>query len=61
MGEESNRTTYTRMRKKKKHKAKYEWILKKKKSCGRFVEKESWERNLMCGQAKSGMDSFVLK
>lgn len=48
------------MRKKKKHKAKYEWILKKKKkSCRRFVEKESWERNLMCGQAKSGMDSFV--
>ena len=35
--------------------------IKKKKSCGRFVEKESWERNLMCGQAKSGMDSFVLK
>lgn len=48
------------MRKKKKHKAKYEWIFKKK-SCGRFVEKESWERNLMCGQAKSGMDSFVFK
>ena len=30
MGEESNRTAYTRIRKKKKHKAKYDWILKKK-------------------------------
>ena len=41
MGEESNMTAYTRMRKKKKRKAKYEWILKKKKKlwkvCGKRI------------------------
>ena len=40
MGEESNRTTYTSMRKKKKHNAKYEWILKKKK-----VVEGLWKKN----------------
>ena len=39
MGEESNMTAYTRMRKKKKRKAKYEWILKKK------VVEGVWKKN----------------
>lgn len=30
-------------------------------SCRRFVEKETWERNVMCGQAKIGIDLFKLK
>ena len=46
------------MRKKKKNKLKFEWI---QKSCERFAEKEFWERNFMCGQAKIGMDVFVFK
>ena len=32
-----------------------------KKSCRRFLEKESWEGNFMCGQAKIGMDLSFFK
>lgn len=31
------------------------------KSCRRFVEKDSWERNFMCLQAKTEMDLSLKK
>ena len=32
-----------------------------RESCRMLVEKESWKRNFMSGQAKIGMDLFKLK